>query len=122
MSGIFEEREMDEKRVMETETEIETKVEISLTLSVSSRYTDLCWNGRIFLGDSMSFHGFLCDSMPTPLVGSRRFLLYNHTGLFVSCFQQILSFYHVYNEPAPLVILELTHFHRLHQQPSRRYD
>ena len=59
----------------------------------------VCWNRRIFRGNSMSFHGFLCDSMPTPLVGSRRFLLYNHTGLFFGCFQKILSFCHVYNEP-----------------------
>ena len=55
-----------------------------------------CWNRQIFLGDSMSFHGFLYDSMPMPLVGSRRFLWSNHTGLFVSCFQKILFFYHVY--------------------------
>ena len=26
----------------------------------------------------MSFHGFLCDSMPTPLVGFRRFLFYDY--------------------------------------------
>ena len=41
----------------------------------------LCWNRRIFLRDSMGFHGFLCDSMPTPLVGSRRFLLYDHLSV-----------------------------------------
>ena len=29
----------------------------------------------------MGFHGFLCDSMPTPLVGSRRFLLYDHLSV-----------------------------------------
>ena len=52
----------------------------------------------------MSFHGFLCDSMPTSLIGSGRFLLYNHTGLFVSYFQKILSFYHVYNKPESSVI------------------
>ena len=40
-----------------------------------------CWNRRIFLRDSMGFHGFLCDSMPTPLVGSRRFLLYDHLSV-----------------------------------------
>ena len=55
----------------------------------------LCWNRRIFLGDSMSFHGFLCDSMPTPLVGSRRFLLYNHLSVvsrrFYSSMMYIMS-------------------------------
>ncbi len=50
-------------------------------------------------GSFMSFHGFLCDSMPRPLFGSRNFLLYNHTGLFVSYFQKILSVYLIYNEP-----------------------
>ncbi len=29
----------------------------------------------------MSFHGFLCDSMPTPLVGFRRFLLYDYLSV-----------------------------------------
>ena len=48
---------------------------------------------------SRRFHEFLLDSMPTPLAGSRKFLMYSHTGLFVSCFQKILTFYHVYNEP-----------------------
>ncbi len=51
-----------------------------------------CWNRQIFLGYSMSFYGFLCDSMPTPLVGSRRFFIYSHTRLFFSCFQKVLSF------------------------------
>ena len=82
----------------------------------SFKISVFCWNRRIFQGNSMNFHGFLCDSMPTPFVGSRRFLLYDHEGLFVSCFQKILCFYHVYNEPESPVIRESTHFHRLHQQ------
>ena len=32
--------------------------------------------------------------MPTPLAGSRRFLMYSHTGLFISCSQKVLNFYH----------------------------
>ncbi len=90
-------------------------------LYVSWRFGS-CWNRRIFLEDSMSFYGFLCDSMPTPFVGSRRFLLYDHEGLFVSCFQKILCFYHVYNEPESPVIRELTHFHRLHQHNPQRQN
>ena len=38
---------------------------------------------------SRKFHEFLWVSMrfyATPFAGSRRFLLYNYTGLFVSCF------------------------------------
>ena len=60
-----------------------------------------CWNRRIFLGDSMSFHGFLYDSMPTPLAGSGKFLIYSHTSLFLNCFQKFLSFWVIYNEPEP---------------------
>ena len=83
--------------------------------SCANRSDVSCWNRRIFRVNSMSFHGFLYDSMPTPFVGSRTFLLYDHEGLFLSCFQKILCFYHVYNEPESPVIRELTHFHRLHQ-------
>ena len=92
------------------------RVSINPWTYIGNNFWEICWNRRIFQGNSMSLHGFLCDSMPTPFVGSRRFLLYDHEGLFVSCFQKILCFYHVYNEPESPVIRELTHFHRLHQQ------
>ena len=35
---------------------------------------------------SRRFHKSLWDSMPTLLAGSRRFLMYSHSELFVSCF------------------------------------
>lgn len=46
----------------------------------------ICWKRRIFPG----------DSIPMLLAGSRRFLMYSHKGLFVNCFQKVLTFYHVY--------------------------
>ena len=56
------------------------------------KYVRPCLNRRIFPGDSR-------DSMPTPLAGSRRFLIYSHIWLFISYFQKVLTFYHVYNKP-----------------------
>ena len=50
--------------------------------------------------------------MPTPLVGSRRFLLYDYFSVvsrrFYASDMYIMS-------QSPPVISELTHFHRLHQ-------
>lgn len=39
------------------------------------------WNKRIFLKDSMSFHGFLCDFLPMSLIGSRRFSLKDYLSV-----------------------------------------
>jgi len=81
--------------------------------------------GRFLLGRTnlfMSFPGFLCNSKPTFLVGSRRFLLCNHTERFVSCFRKILSFYHASNEPESPQLLESTQFHRLHQQFQVKFN
>ena len=75
----------------------------------SAGHARICWNRRIFLGYSMRFHGFLCDSMPTPLADSRRFFMYSHTRLFFSCFQKVLSFWDVYNEPEPPQLFENWH-------------
>lgn len=45
------------------------------------RYNGICWNKRNFWRNSMSFHIFSCNSMPTLLDGSRRFLLYDYLSV-----------------------------------------
>ncbi len=63
-----------------------------------------CRNRRIFLGYSISFHGFLFDSIPTPLASSRRFFIYSHIRSFFSCFQKFL-----YNKQEPHWLFENWH-------------
>ena len=57
--------------------------------------------------------------MPTPLVGSRRFLLYDYFSVvsrrFYASDMYIMS-------QSPPVISELTHFHRLHQQEQADFQ
>ena len=51
--------------------------------------------------------------MPTPLVGSRRFLLYDYFSVVSRRFYASVMYI---TSQSPPVISESTHFHRLHQQ------
>ena len=52
----------------------------------------------------MSFHGFLCDSMPTSLVGSRRFLLYDHLSVVSRSFYPSIMYIMSQSPPSYLRI------------------
>ena len=92
-----------------------------MKLEVDSNHIFSLLQGRVQKGVleqtdlSMRFHDFLWVFMRFYAHAPYRLQKIPIIGLFVSCFQKILSFYHVYNEPESPVILELTHFYRLHQ-------
>ena len=56
------------------------KFHLGFSVGTDRSFQEILW-------DSMSFYEIQC------VAGSRRFLMYNHTGLFVSCFQKVLTFY-----------------------------
>ncbi len=47
------------------------------------------------------FYKLLWDFIPTCLAIFRKFFMYSHTKLFLSCFQKFLSFWDKYNKPEP---------------------